>query len=91
MENMLLIKLLTDNEIKRIKLTTYIDNDILKKQLLLVSVSDLVDISLIVLETEYGEKTPKYFLSSKCLEILLKRFIKLTMKEIIYERLNNII
>lgn len=76
MENTSLINLLTEKEIKRIKLTTYIDNDILKKQLLSVTVSDLVDISLIVLETEYGKIAPEGFLSTKCLEILLNRYIK---------------
>lgn len=91
MENTTLIQYLTENEIKKIKKTAYINNDILKKKLLSVTVSDLVDISLIVLQTEYGDNTPKTFLSSKCLEILLKRYIKLTMKEIIFDRLNDMI
>lgn len=77
MENTSLINLLTETEIKRIKLTTYIDNDILKKQLLSVKVSDLVDISLIVLQTEYGEKAPEGFLCENCLKILLNRYNKL--------------
>lgn len=71
---MKLSELLTDEEKEKIKSSPYHKAIIdINKNMEDLTVNELSDISIILIKTEYGDKTPECILSAESIKILTKR------------------